>query len=373
MAKVKRQVFSRPPWERMMRIHERLRNQEYPNCPKLAREFEVNLRTIKRDVDFMKCRLELPIEYDERRYGYYYSRPVEQFPTVAVTEAELFALLVASKAIAQYHGTELQKPLENAFRKLTGQLDRETRYSMSHLSQALSFRPFAPGDTDLAAFQLLTQALKENRAVEFDYKNLGAKRVQRRHVHPYHLACIDNHWYLFAFDEDRQALRTFVLTRLSRLDLTSKHFKRRKEFDPDEYLRGSFQVFKGGADYEVVIDFDDWATDLLRGRKWHPSQELTELPGGLCRLRFRLNNLEEIEGWILSWGRHAQVQRPGELAERIRQAAAAVADKYKNLSRPDAPAPRETEELKPLKSYRTIPSLPAWHRNTGDLKFRPQQ
>jgi hypothetical protein len=67
------------------------------------------------------------------------------------------------------------------------------------------------------------------------------------------------------------------------------------------------------------------------------------------------------------------VQRPGELAERIRQAAAAVADKYKNLSRPDAPAPRETEELKPLKSYRTIPSLPAWHRNTGDLKFRPQQ
>jgi len=29
-----------------------------------------------------------------------------------------------------------------------------------------------------------------------------------------------------------------------------------------------------GADYDDVVDFDDWATDLLRGRKWHGSQLL---------------------------------------------------------------------------------------------------
>ena len=115
----------------MMRIHERLRNQEYPNCPKLAREFEVNLRTIKRDVDFMKCRLELPIEYDERRNGYYYSRPVEQFPTVAVTESELFALLVASKAIAQYHGTESAKAVGERLSQVDRPTGPGTRYSMA--------------------------------------------------------------------------------------------------------------------------------------------------------------------------------------------------------------------------------------------------
>jgi len=38
------------------------------------------------------------------------------------------------------------------------------------------------------------------------------------------------------------------------------------KFDPDEYLKGSFTVFKGKEDYEVVVEFDVWATDLIRGR-----------------------------------------------------------------------------------------------------------
>ena len=152
-----------------MRMHGLLQNNKYPNCPALAREFEISVRTMKRDVDFMKCRLNLPIEYDAKRYGYYYSKPVSQFPNIAVTESELFALLVAGKAIAQYKGTELQKPLETAFHKLTGQLDRSTRFTLDNQEQALSFRPFAPGDTELATFQLLTSSLKYSLAVTFEY------------------------------------------------------------------------------------------------------------------------------------------------------------------------------------------------------------
>lgn len=346
MPKIHSQARTRPPWERMMRLHGMLQNHEYPNCPALAREFEISVRTLKREVDFMKARLNLPIEYDARRYGYFYSRPVERFPNVAVTESELFALLVASKAIAQYKGTQLQKPLENAFQKLTGQLDQDTRFTLGNLEQTLSFRPFAPGDTDLDTFQSLTSSLKDNLAVTFEYKNLGAKKYQSRHVHPYHLACIDNHWYLFAFDADRQAMRTFVLNRLRQLRLTKKKFTRQKEFNADEYLRGSFQVFKGGDDYEVVLDFDDWATDLLRGRKWHQSQELTELPDGASRLRFRLNNLEEIESWVLSFGRHASVVRPAELRERLEQTAAILLDRYRE---PNPKSVALDEEFKPLK------------------------
>src|SRR5688500_13911100 len=82
--KKKNEVYSRPAWERMMRMHQLIQNGEYPNCPKVAKEFEVSTRTVKRDVDFMKTRLKLPIEYDENRYGFFYTQPVDQFPTVAV-------------------------------------------------------------------------------------------------------------------------------------------------------------------------------------------------------------------------------------------------------------------------------------------------
>jgi len=114
--------------------------------------------------------------------------------------------------------------------------------------------------------------------------------------------------------------------------LPRERFKRPCDFDPDEYLRGSFTVFKGKDDYEVVIEFDAWATDLIRGRKWHPSQEFTELPKGYSRLRLRLNNIEEIERWVLSWGLHAAVVRPNALVNRVRQTVAGLVERYANAA-----------------------------------------
>ena len=174
---------------------------------------------------------------------------------------------------------------------------------------------------DVENFQILTRGLKEKRALRFTYRNLGARKAQDRLVHPYHLACIDNHWYLFAFDVERDAMRTFVLTRLTRPELTEKRFKIPAKFDLNEYLRGSFTVFKGESDYEVVIEFDAWATDLVRNRRWHASQEFTELAEGCSRMRFRLNNIEEMVGWVLSWGAHANVISPQELLERVQSTA----------------------------------------------------
>jgi proteasome accessory factor B len=315
----------------MMRFHNLVRNGEFPNCSMLAGEFEVSVRTIMRDVDFMKYRMDLPLEFDGRRNGYYYTRPVEQFPQLPITEAEVFALLVAHKAIAQYHGTPFERPLEMAFRKLTGQLDRTVEFSVGNLDEVLSFRPFAPGDADLESFQIITRALKERRELRFLYRNLGADKAHWRQARPYHLACVDNHWYLFAFDVKRDAMRTFALTRLGAPEVTQDRFTLPKKFNLGEYLQGSFSVFKGGDDYEVVIDFDSWAADLIRERRWHASQELTELPGRQIRLRMRLNSIEEAERWVLSWGTHATVVRPQALATRLCNTAIGLRDRYAAL------------------------------------------
>ncbi len=71
----------------------------------------------------------------------------------------------------------------------------------------------------------------------------------------------------------------------------------------------------GTGDYEVVIELDAWLTDILRGRKWHPSQVWTELPGGGSHLQMRLSCLDEIEQWVLSWGTRATVLRPQALRD----------------------------------------------------------
>ena len=323
-----RERYTRPPFHRMQRIHEWISGGKFPNAVTMGKDLEVTDRTVKRDIEYMRDRHGAPIEYDELQHGYYYRTEFELLPVAAMTEAELFSLLVADKAIAQYRGMPFQKPLRMAFKKLTGQLDNRERYSLEKLGLAISFRPFAPEDADLNTFRVITRGLHERRALKFEYRNLGTKPWRTRHVHPYHLACIDSHWYLFGHDVNRGAIRTFALTRLAKPAVREERFVRPKDFDPDKYLEGSFNVMTGNKVEVVVIEFDAWGTDLVRGRQWHGSQEFIEDPDGGSTLKMRLNSLEEIDRWILGWGAHARVVGPAALRERVRKAAVAVAGLY---------------------------------------------
>jgi len=86
-------------------------------------------------------------------------------------------------------------------------------------------------------------------------------------------------------------------------------------------LRDSFGVHSGQGEYEVVIQFNPHAADLIREKKWHESQQLRELKGGGAELKLKLSSLPEIERWVLSWGGDAKVLKPKELVDAVRQAA----------------------------------------------------
>jgi hypothetical protein len=65
-------LASRAPLRRMQRINESLKAGKFPNCQQLAQEFEMCPKTIQRDFDFMRDSLNLPIQYDPKRAGFYY-------------------------------------------------------------------------------------------------------------------------------------------------------------------------------------------------------------------------------------------------------------------------------------------------------------
>jgi hypothetical protein len=59
MRRRQKERLSRPPWDRMMQIHERIKSGKFPNCVGMSNEMGVYLRTLKRDVEFMKERLKM--------------------------------------------------------------------------------------------------------------------------------------------------------------------------------------------------------------------------------------------------------------------------------------------------------------------------
>ena len=308
---------SRPPLERMQRLHDLLSNEQRVNCQQLGKDFEVSYKTIQRDLDFMRDRLNLPIEYDPTRYSFRYTEKVEAFPLLQVSEGEILALFVAQKVLAQYHGTPFEKTLGSAFQKLTGALKETVSFDLGEWGSDYSFRVTGASAADLEVFRLLARAIVQRQEISFSYQSLRASAPETRSVHPYHLANIDNAWYLLAYDPQRAQIRTFALPRIQKPALTKKTFDRPRGFSAEKELKGGFGVFSGSGKYCIKVRFDSFAARLVRERDWHPTQKIREIKGGGIELEMTLGALEEIERWVLSWGDHAKVLGPKALIESV--------------------------------------------------------
>lgn len=323
-----RAQLSRPPLERMLKIHDELRRGALVNCTKLVKSLEVSRKTIVRDIAFMRDRLELPIEFDAQIQAYRYTQPVNSFPTVNVTEGELLALLVAQRALQQYRGTPFHRQLEIAFEKLAGGLRDRISFSPADELRAVSFKNIGLGKTDLAVFNALSAAVLRQEEVAFAYRKPGDAKKSARRVRPYHLANRENLWYLIGHDLERDALRTFALPRIADVVNTKTTFTRPADFSPEKFFASALGVLSGAGNHEVVIRFTSAVAERIREREWHESQEMRELSNGALELRLRLGALVEVEQWILGWGANAEVLAPRELCTSLRHTTAALAKIY---------------------------------------------
>ena len=313
-------LLSRPPLERMLRIHQALQTGGFPNASKLAREVEVSTKTIRRDIGFMRDRLNLPVEFAPANNGYFYNGEVSGFPTMQITEGEIFALVVAEKALQQYRGTSFEKPLLSAIKKMEQALPDTISLNLADIERTISFRTRAEPILNLEIFDTLAKAVAQRQQLELHYRKPG-HAAEKRLVDAYHLANINGEWYLFAYDHARKDLRTFVPARIQSVKPTGKTFERTQKFSLEQRLRDSFGVHAGEGEFEVAIRFNPRAADYIREKKWHPSQTLRDLKGGGAELKMKLSSLAEVQRWVLSWGGDAKVLKPKELVESVRVAA----------------------------------------------------
>jgi proteasome accessory factor B len=314
-------LFSRPPVERMLRIHQAIQSGKHPNAVSLAADLEVSTKSIHRDLEFMRDRLEMPLEFSPAHRGYYYTQEVSGFPTLQITEGELFALLVAEKALQQYRGTTFERPLLSAFKKMAASLPDTISLNLADWEQTISFRTSAEPILNLQNFDTLAKATAQRRQLQLTYRKPGRRETELRLVDPYHLANINGEWYLFAWCHLRRDIRTFVPARIQAVALTGQTFVRPQKFSLKKRLRDSFGVQSGQGQYEVVIRFNELVSDYIREKKWHESQVLRELPDGGVELRMKLSSLAEVERWILGWAGNARVVKPEELAQSVQQSA----------------------------------------------------
>ncbi len=326
---------ARRPLERVLRIHEMVNRGGYPNCSSIAREMEMNRKTIQRDINFMRDELDLPIAYSDSNHGYHYTKPVNDFPFLKTTAEDLVSLIMMRSALAPLKGSELESAVRNSFQRVLSTMQDQVSIPWTDLDQAFSVKSTGLTERDVLLFDRLARAVFDCREISFEYRKLKSDETMQRRLQPYHLTEVDGGWYLIGYDLLREAMRTFAVPRMRNVQVTEKRFVRSQKFKLEDHFAGSFGVWSGDSGngkklYDVCIRFRGFAARVVAERRWHPSQEITDLDGkgNEIEIRMSLTALEDIARWVMGYGSLAEAVSPPELREEVARELELAAKQY---------------------------------------------
>lgn len=326
---------TRPVLVRIYAIDRAIASGQYPNTKSLAQTLEVSKRTIERDIELMRDQLGAPIEYDRIRRGYYYSSSFS-LPQVKLSVGEVAVLLIGQELLSGLAGTPWAQSARRVMEKLPLLLGDDVSVGVDALAVDQNYVSFGlprlRGDEELVSqyFSVLLEAIFERRTVRLEYYAASRDEVSIRDVDPYHLRLEQGAWYLIGFCHLRQELRVFALDRIRSLASTHHTFKRPEDFSIEDYLRGAWDLQKGEI-HRVIIRFDRKQARWIRERVWQDTQILRETPDGGVELELEVAGLEAIQRWIMSFGSHARVIAPPELAASIRCHAERMVQLYSQI------------------------------------------
>jgi predicted DNA-binding transcriptional regulator YafY len=295
----------------------------------LAAKLEVSPRTIERDIELLRDRMQAPLEYDRLRRGYCFTKDF-YMPTPNLTEGETISLFLGLKLMSQVEGLTYKTELSSLREKLKCLLGSGGKLSGPKLEKFISFNiePLR-GEDRMVAEHLsgLRRAAQECLVVKMCYRSMSREKQLERVVHPYHLRFHEGAWYLIGFCSFRNEVRIFAVDRIRELEVLTEKFDYPADFNIEKYLEGVWGIMRGQP-FQAVIRFDPFQARWIRERTLRDGESLEELPDGGVVFKAEVSGLTEIKQWALSFGGHAEVLEPEELRREIRQEVERMRENY---------------------------------------------
>jgi predicted DNA-binding transcriptional regulator YafY len=323
--------------ERFYKIELLIRNRGSVPFADLMDELGVSRATLKRDLEYLRSRLDAPIVYDRDSNGYRFSAASapgagsarHELPGVWFSEREIHALLTMHQLIAGLdEGGVLARHLQPLLDKLHGMLgtsDDEAREMVKRIKvMSAARRPVAPKH-----FELLGGALTRRQRVYLHYWVRSRREMTERTVSPQRLVHWRNTWYLDAWCHATDALRRFALDAIREAEIVPTPRAKDVALKTIEAeLDAGYGAFSGGRLQWATLEFTPEAAQWVRHEQWHPQQESKLHGDGSLTLRVPYADATELAMDILRHGEQVRVAAPPALAVAVQQTLQRAAARY---------------------------------------------
>lgn len=298
------------PIMRVLTVLEILQAREHVSGTELAERLEVSVRTVQRYIARLQD-LCIPVESARGVGGFYRLKPGFRLPPLMFTDEEAFALTLGLQALRHLGLAAFAPATQGASAKLGRVLPEPLRDSVRTVDEVVALEP-GPWVISTSAESLIrvSTAIREGRRLAFDYQSHEGT-YSHRQVDPYGVVHIDGRWYMAGHCLLRQALRTFRLDRVSRVELCDDSFKRPAGFDIKAYLRQAMPFVQSAFNIEVWLELP---YSEARSQFTHYRVVIREENGGTV-LRCGRGSLEAFAAMLLSLGCRIVVREPDGLKE----------------------------------------------------------
>ena len=302
-------------YERIIALHRLLRVARYPvTVPRLQDELGCSRATVYRDLAFLRDALMAPVIGDGEAGFRYDPDEADRF--------ELHALLAAQQLLARSGGGLLSSALAPLQQRIEKLLDEH-----SHARDGAPKRwpvervrviPHRTRRMDEASFRIVCSAVLERCQLSFEYRARSTGEKTRRTVSPQRITHYRDNWYLDAWDNEREALRSFSVDRISSARMLDAVARDIEEATLNEHLSGSYGIFSGAPKGWATIVFNERAARWVADEQWHSQQQGRHLPDGRYELKLPYSNARELLMDVLHYGADAEIIEPASLREQAR-------------------------------------------------------
>ncbi len=276
---------------RLGEILRRLNDGERLTINKLADEFDVDARTIRRD---LRERL---VFVDWVEEGPYYSINKGKYGHLSDDDLSRLANFLCVQG-------------------LFPQVDRD--FFLTHLKNSVLVKGVNYEDIRerLSEFDALAKAIKANQITQFVYTKVNGLERKSYCVHPYHLVNKSGIWYLIALDNGKR--KTFCFSQINQLELLDEWFQ------PDSNLLAEIQesdsISYGNQFSEIVLRVNASVAMYFQRRALLPNQEITQtFDDGALLITCKDVNPMEVVPVVQYWLPHMQIVSPIELQTKLKQ------------------------------------------------------
>jgi predicted DNA-binding transcriptional regulator YafY len=298
--------------ERRLKLLLLLQSNRKLSVNDIADYFGISRRTVFRDMRSLQ-EMEVPVTHDQNSgYGLMSGYNV---PPLMFTPKQLATIIIGLSFVKTQVDETMIEDAREVEMKIQSVIPGHLKTFMGELGSRTIVDPYFKTDVPSKRggnWFVICNAITGLQQIRFSYSDKKRIRSRDRIMDPYLLVHYGDHWNVLGYDHARKDIRNFILDRMSDVLILNESFRKRDLSVQDLIYRISEKSFNA----DVLVNRDV----LQRFKSKLPAvvTEETEAADNQVRIRFRFDNLDFLNRWLLQFPDDVKIQGPKKLLKRRR-------------------------------------------------------